>query len=221
VPILIRYRKELALLAFAVIAYWTAGFFPFHWSMPWINYENAARPSPLRGWQFSGPGIVRTKAAPEWLPEAGFRSSMHITLEIRTSSYDQSGPARILSVSKDPYHQNMVIAQDGTSLVLRLRTPQTNMSGIPSYQIEGVFGHLDWQRVTVFIKPEELQVRINGVQRLAAVLPARALSVWNTDYSLALGNEMTFDRPWLGEIRRAEIAVGEATLDYATNVWCR
>jgi hypothetical protein len=195
--------------------YWTAGFYPFHWTLPFIGYKNVVQRSPGGGWKFSQPGIVKTIAAPEWLSQAIKDSALNIILEIRPSSQDQSGPARILSISKDPHHQNMIIAQEGTSLVLRLRTPQTSLSGMPSYQIEGAFARLEWQRVDLLVKPEEVQIQINGAQRLAAKLPARALSNWATDYSLALGNEMTFDRPWLGEIRRAEIIVGQEKLDYA------
>jgi VanZ family protein len=108
----------------------------------------------------------------------------------------------------------MIIAQEGTSLVLRLRTPQTNLSGMPSYQIDGLFDRLEWQRLDLSIEREKLQLTINGVQRLTEQLPPRALSVWASDYFLALGNEMTFDRPWLGEIRRAEVTAAHETINY-------
>jgi hypothetical protein len=129
--------------------------------------------------------------------------------------HDQFRSARIFSISQDPYSRNITIAQEGADLVLRLRTPQTSLNGMPSYQIEDVFAHSGWQRIEVLIQPGELQIQINGVPCIAAKLPVHALLAWANYYPLALGNEMTFDRPWLGNIRRAEIRVGEVALDYA------
>jgi VanZ family protein len=100
-------------------------------------------------------------------------------------------------------------------LILRLRTPATNLNGIPNLQIENVLTESQWRRIDILISPEDLQIQIDGTSRLLAPLPARPLSVWADNYVLALGNEMSFDRPWLGEIRRAEINVGQKTLDYA------
>jgi hypothetical protein len=108
----------------------------------------------------------------------------------------------------------MVIAQQGSSLVLRLRTPETSLSGIPSYEVEDVFTYSGWQKIDLVIEATEMRLAINGKPRLAAGLPARAFSVWADDYALALGNEMTFDRPWFGEVRRAEVRVGEYAVDY-------
>ena len=100
-------------------------------------------------------------------------------------------------------------------MILRLRTPATNLNGIPSLQIKNVFTESQWRWIEIFIRSEDVQIEIDGVSRLLVPLPTRALSVWADNYALALGNEMTFDRPWLGEIRRAEITVGQKTFDYA------
>jgi hypothetical protein len=197
------------------LAYWIVGFYPFHWSLPYIAYENAAAVALNGGWQFPKPGIVRTTAAPPWLSEAIRRSSVRITLEMRPAYYEQSGPARILTISQDPYLRNLTIAQEGKSLVLRLRTPETDLNGIPSYQIEDVFTKPEWQRVEVIIRPEAVEVAINHRMRLSHKLPLHPLSVWNPNYVLALGNELTFDRPWMGEIRTAHVSVGPTIFEYA------
>lgn len=209
-------KRKWPLAAWAAFVYWTVGFYPFRWSLPFKTYDNAAKLNAEGGWHFSEPGIVKTPAAPQWLAEVINRSSLQIILEVRPAHHSQFGPARILSISQDPYSRNLTIAQEGTDLVLRLRTPLTSLNGMPSYQIEDVFAHSGWQRIEVLIHSGKVQVQINGEPCIAAQLPAHALWSWAHHYILALGNEVTFDRPWLGDIRRAEIHVGEMGLDYAS-----
>ncbi len=208
-------QKKCAVPVCLILMYWAAGFYPFRWSFPFIAYENAAQRIRGGGWQFPKAGIAKTRTVPEWLSKAIRLSSLHIVLEIRSLDSNQLGPARILSISEDPYRRNLTIAQEGTNLVLRLRTPKTSLNGMPSYQIDDVFARPDWQRIEVLIRPEEIQVQINGRPRVSDKVPAHALLVWANNYFLALGNEMTFDRPWLGEIRRAEIKIGDEVVDYA------
>jgi VanZ family protein len=209
------YRFKLVSVACLVLTYWAAGVYPFSWGLPYITYENAVQRSSEGAWLFLKPGIARTTTPPEWLSEAIEHSTLKILLEIRPASQQQSGPARILTVSQDPYYRNLTIAQEGAALVVRLRTPLTSLNGTPAFHIEDVFTHLQWWRIEILIGSDEIQIWINRVSRLSVSLPARAFSVWANNYGFALGNEMTFDRPWLGEIRRAEITVGQKTLDFA------
>jgi hypothetical protein len=213
---LISSRTKWVPIALLSFIYLGGGLYPFHWSPPFITYRNVAQQGPEGGWKFSAPGIVKTLHAPEWLSEAIDTGSLEIALEIRPSRNDQTGPARILSISKDPYNQNLIVAQEGKSLIVRVRTPKTSLSGLPNHEIDDVFAQPEWQRVQMSIESGQVRVRINGTERLTASLPERAFSVWARDYSLALGNEMTFDRPWLGEIRRAEITIGRETFDYGS-----
>jgi VanZ family protein len=208
-------RKKFAVAVCLILMYGAAGFYPFRWSFPFIAYENAAQRNRGGAWQFPKAGIAKTRTVPEWLSKAIQLSSLDIVLEIRSLNSNQSGPARILSISEDPYRRNLTIAQEGTNLVLRLRTPKTSLNGMPSYQIDDVFARPEWQRIEVLIRPGEIQVQVNGRRRVFDKVPAHALLVWANDYSLALGNEMTFDRPWLGEVRRAEIKIGDEVVDYA------
>jgi hypothetical protein len=206
---------KLLRVAGLVLMYWTAGFYPFDWSLPFATYENAAERNPEGGWRFLKPGIVKTTTPPKWLSEVIEHSSLKIVLEIRPVYQDQSGPARIITISQDPYHRNLTIAQQGAAFILRLRTPWTNSNGMPHLQIEDLFTASEWRRIEVLVGPDNVQIQVDGFSRLSVKMPDRPLSVWADSYALALGNEMTFDRPWLGEIRRAEITVGQKTFDYA------
>jgi len=51
---------------------------------------------------------------------------------------------------------------------------------------------------------------------LVAEIPvqAGALAEWDSTYRLAFGNELTYDRPWSGEISRASVRVDEVSYDY-------
>jgi VanZ family protein len=46
-------------------------------------------------------------------------------------------------------------------------------------------------------------------------LPEDPFENWNPSYAFALGNELTYNRPWLGEIRRAVVRAGSTEVDYA------
>lgn len=63
-----------------------------------------------------------------------------ISLTAKTASKQQSGPARILSISKGPYYRNLTIGQKGSHLSLRLRTPITKDNGQrPEFFVPNVF----------------------------------------------------------------------------------
>lgn len=85
----------------------------------------------------STPGLFVSRT--RWLrsDEAGrlagdaLRRANQLTLKLacRAASVHQDGPARIISVSTDPYHRNLTIGQEGSALVVRLRTPMTGPNG--------------------------------------------------------------------------------------------
>jgi outer membrane protein assembly factor BamB len=47
-----------------------------------------------------------------------------------TDDARQTGPARILTFSSDPYHRNFTLGQEGDRVVFRLRTPETGENGM-------------------------------------------------------------------------------------------
>jgi glycopeptide antibiotics resistance protein len=61
-----------------------------------------------------------------------FSAHSELTVEVWVAPADlsQGGPARILSYSKDPYHRNFTLAQQGGNIVFRLRTPVSGLNGI-------------------------------------------------------------------------------------------
>ncbi|MFL7837650.1 MAG: VanZ family protein [Candidatus Promineifilaceae bacterium] len=57
-------------------------------------------------------------------------SQFSIRLTANTADIEQSGPARILSLSEDPFFRNLTIGQEQDGLVMRVRTPLMGDNGL-------------------------------------------------------------------------------------------
>jgi VanZ family protein len=187
---------------------------PFDWRVPG-RLTNGAVPL-TEGWGFPSAGIVI--AGPPELTAAP-AETLDVSLEVRPLSSSQAGPARILTISSDAYRRNLTLAQDGDDLVLRLRTQETGRNGLhkglPAARIDDVFEAGRRVAIDLRLRPGLLTIAIDGEERIEAALPRSVLGTWNPGYRLALGNEMTCNRPWLGEIRKAVIAAPGSFTDYA------
>jgi VanZ family protein len=73
----------------------------------------------------------------------------------------QSGPARILSLSRGPYQRNLTLGQDGNALILRMRTGLTGQNGTePELRIPTFF--TDLQPKHLLITYDGLMVQFYG-----------------------------------------------------------
>ncbi len=128
---------------------------------------------------------------------------------IRSASLTQSGPARILTMSSDLSNRNFTLGQGATrgatdAFELRRRTSETNANGIPSLITASGTVTNNLHHVVVTRSNAGLtKIFIDGVEQSSEVV-AGDFSTW-TDYKLALANELTNDRPWLGEFHLAAI----------------
>ena len=59
------------------------------------------------------------------------KESNQLTIEclVTTDNLNQSGPARIISFSKDHTHRNFTLGQDANRFAIRIRTPRTGENG--------------------------------------------------------------------------------------------
>lgn len=198
-----------------VFIYLFAGFYPFHLSTRSSNEQvNGAIASPDGGIRFRAPGIACSEAAPSWLGDAISTSHFEVSLEIRSADQEQYGPARIFTVSLDRYHRNLTVGQWGSDLSVRIRTPYTSDDGKPAYLVKNVFAGTDWHRIDVRITSRNIEIRVDGDNTITATMRDRLLKNWDPDYRIALGNELSGDNPWLGEIRKAVVRVGNSSFDY-------
>ncbi len=69
------------------------------------------------------------------------RNQFTLSTVIATFDTTQVGPARIVSLSRNPYRRNFTLGQSRSDLVVRLRTPFTGVNGMrPQLVVPGVLG---------------------------------------------------------------------------------
>jgi hypothetical protein len=161
------------------------------------------------GWSFPTAGIVIAEPPLEWLGSAIAAETLDISLEVRSRAAGQTGPARILTISPDAYAANLTLAQERDDLVLRLRSAASdgngNLDGRPVARFRNVLTPGEWVAIELRLRPGRLTLAIEGATRLATALPPAVLATWDRSFGLALGNEMTCNRPWLGDLRHVVI----------------
>ncbi|GEM_PF-6815955 len=171
--------------------------------------------------------IVSNQAAVKWIPGAlavnsstmitsagaatkviaACKASNAITIEawVKPSTATQNGPARIVSLSADAFNRNFTLGHglsdtDPPALYsLRLRTTTTTANGTPS--LNSPNGSLNTQLSHVVYTRDAAgaaKIYVNNAQRASGAIGGD-LSNWSESFNLALANELTGDRPWLGE----------------------
>ena len=131
-----------------------------------------------------------------------------LTLElwIETKSWAQTGPARILTYSLNTNKRNFTVAQSWDQLIVRLRTTATSLNGTnPHLVVDGIFNTAKLQQVVVTYDFYELRAYINGELRARSDNIREGFANWDPSYRLAIGNEITINRPWQGRIYYAAI----------------
>ncbi len=135
-----------------------------------------------------------------------------ITVEawVRPANLTQTGPARIVTVSSNLTSRNMTIGQGVSggptdAWDARLRTTYTSTNGTPS--LSSAAGELDTVLTHVVFTRDvtgTTRLYLNGVET-AAGTAGGDLSNWGTSTKLGVANELTSDRPWLGDIHLVAI----------------
>ena len=208
-------RIYLIYILLLLLVYMLVGFYPFEFkAIPSGQVNNGVISTPDQGLHFRSPGIAYTGETPPWYPHAIVTSGLELSLEVRTSDREQTGPARIFTFSLDNAHRNLTVGQLGTDLVVRMRHGYTSLNGTPHYAVKDVFTDTGWHLVDIHITSKTLEIRVDGKTLAVAPMPDRHLESWDPDYRLALGNELSGNRPWLGSIRKAVVRVGDESYDY-------
>lgn len=198
-----------------VLIYLVAGTYPFKLALlPFGQLDNGALLTPETGLNFPSPGIAYTEQGPAWLSHAIAVSDFELSLEVRATDREQYGPARIFTLSLNSYFRNLTLGHQGSSLSVRVRTAETNLNGRPDYWIKRVFADPGWHQINIRITEHVLEIRVDRDTLVIAPMPYRPLQVWDSSYRLALGNELSGDRPWRGDIRKAVVRVGDKAFDY-------
>lgn len=152
------------------------------------------------------PTIIRSDEPPSRLLDA-VRASSEISAEAWFQANDtkQNGPARLITISKDSGARNFTLGQEADLFQVRLRTRRTSNNGIPAVSSPKKSATTKLTHVVyTHAKNGQTQIYINGKQSAQQRI-AGDMSNWDKNYRLALGNELSNDRPWLGRLHLVAI----------------
>lgn len=146
-----------------------------------------------------GTARIGTEKPPARLLNA-VRKSGVITVEAWISPADtkQDGPARVVTISRDPSNRNLTLGQEGDRFDVRMRTTRTSTNGIPSLQsparaVTTKKTHVVYSRYITGLA----RLFLNG-RKVAEGPVGGTTSNWDTSMRLGLANEFSGDRPWRG-----------------------
>lgn len=205
-------RLGLLLLAVFALSYLLVALAPFSWNPPRWE-ENGAQFERGGTLLLTSTGMVRSVRSAPLLDTVIERNELSLKMRFRSAEPFQVGPARIFTISADPFFRNLTLGQEDHDLIVRLRTPATSLNGVPQYVLQDVFRSNGWLELDLLIAGDKLRLALGSSEVLAESLPKDALRSWNPEYRAALGNELTWDRPWLGEITVAVIGSGIQEID--------
>lgn len=158
---------------------------------------------------FHDPSMARTMSAPAWIGDAIRTGSLSIDLQVKPASLKHSGPARILTITQDYTSQNLMIGQEQSDLVIRIRRPGARDDGEPAFIVPGAFEAGNVYDIHLQVRPGHIQVQIDGEPAVDRQFAGNALAGWEEGSNLALGNEIIGRRAWTGVISRATISTPE------------
>jgi hypothetical protein len=158
------------------------------------------------GLAISSPTTVASAARATKVIEAS-RATNEIAIEawVKPANTAQDGPARIVTLSADPHNRNFTLGQDEDTYDVRLRTTTTDENGRPS--LAAPDGSLSTGLTHVVYTRDAsgtAKIYVDGVERASATVGGD-FSNWDETYHLALANELTGDRPWVGEFHLVAI----------------
>ena len=156
--------------------------------------------------EFIGDGMVRSGKPATKISDAVSRSGeISVEVWLRPGRKDQSGPARIVTLSKDSSNRNFTLGQEGDHFDVRMRTTSTSENGLPSLaSSKGELGD-GWHHVVyVMQRGGKAKLYINGIPSGESQIGG-GLDNWNLGYELALGNEHSGNRAWRGAFRKLAI----------------
>ena len=132
---------------------------------------------------------------------AACKASNELSIEIivRTDSLRQSGPARIITFSRDPSNRNFTLGQDGDRLILRLRTPPTGPNGVKPQLTLCRAPSTEAQHIVVTYQSGVTTCYVNGTGILSSQRVKGDFSNWEPCH-LLFGDEWSGERDWAGTL---------------------
>lgn len=123
--------------------------------------------------------------------------SGQLTVEVwcTPDNLTQTGPARIVSYSKDTSNRNFHLGQEKQELEMRLRVDKKKTNGEPHINVANVVT-TTLSHYTMTMDGKQLSLYVDAQQ---VYIKNRAkIAHWDKNDALVLGNEVTNDRQWKG-----------------------
>ena len=178
-----------------------------------------------KGWlKVQKPTLIRSPIQATKIIEK-VRQTGEITVEawVQPAKLNQSGPARIVTISRNSSNRNFTLGQDGNKFEVRLRTTKTNNNGQPS------LGSLNQSlnlRLTHIVyvrgKGGVAKIFINGKLSSKKQVDGE-LTNWVRSDRLALADELSKGRSWLGTYHlvamyQQELSTEEVVQNYRAGI---
>lgn len=164
------------------------------------------------GLEVHGSTLIASDGPALRLTEA-IRASREVTVEawVTPAHTNQSGPARILTLSPSTSDRNLTLGQENDRFEGRVRTSDTGRNGIPGLRSDAGTATAERTHV-VYIRDAEGRTRmfVNGEPRGEGQARG-SLDSWDQGFHLALANEFSRDRPWQGTLH--ELAIYRRALE--------
>ena len=108
-------------------------------------------------------------ANPSRLMSDKIRQTSQFTLCVifATADLEQTGPARIVSLSSDPYHRNFTLAQESKNLIFRLRTPLMGENGTNvEFSIPNVLQDDNYHSLAIVYDDSTLKIYVDHLHQI-------------------------------------------------------
>ncbi|TWT50723.1 Planctomycete cytochrome C [Rubripirellula amarantea] len=131
-----------------------------------------------------------------------FTASQAITIEMwmQVTDLNQSGPARIVTLSRDSSRRSVTLGQERDAIEVRLRTSMSDANGLPGTKAKIKGLAKGWKHIVFTRKPNrEAALHVDG-KRVAHTHHAGDLSGWDRQCRLAIADEIVGGRPWNGKL---------------------
>lgn len=151
------------------------------------------------GLSIDGNTILKT-SAPAVKQYNALAASPEMTFEfwVTQEEDNQSGPARIMTYSANTAERNYTVGQESYDYVTRVKTDVSDANGFPESDADiNIDENLQHVVYTINSSGTE-KWYVNGVLT-DEDYRSGSWNAWNSGYHFALANEMTLDRPWIGD----------------------
>lgn len=151
-------------------------------------------------------GSMRSSQSAKRLIAAIKRSgAFSVEAWIKPAALDQTGPARILTISKNTIERNFTLGQEGDRIEVRLRTTKADNNGLPSIKTPAASLTTQWTYV-VYTRSASgtAKIFIDGKQQLSTRSEG-SLQNWDDSFALSIGDEVGGGRAWHGRLRMVSV----------------